>query len=382
MIKSLMKKELVDISSYIDRQRLVETFTELIKINSPSFHERELAEYLARKLSLIGCEVSFQDYGESFNLIAYRKGGIKEASTLMLSAHMDTIEPTDGISFINDGELVRSIGNTVLGADDKSAIAQIIEAVAAVHENKLHTCGLEIVFTSAEEKGLCGAKNLDFGRIQSKHALVLDSGGSVGNIVVGAPSHHTYEMRVTGKAAHAGIEPERGISAIKCAAKIVAEVPDGRIDDVTTANIGIIKGGTATNVVPKEVVLNGEVRSHNIKTLESTKKRIFDAAEKVAAETGAVIEIKVKEEYNSFSIDKDDSYLKFLSEIFDSCGIKPAFTVTGGGSDANIFNGRGIKALNISNGMQKVHSTEEFIMLEDLYKGCLIVLSAAVSFNQ
>lgn len=382
MIKSLMKSVLADIASHIDRQRLIRTFTDLIEINSPSFRERELADYLAPKLRAVGCEVFSQDYGDSFNLIAYRKSGINGAPILMLSAHMDTIEPTNGISFVNDGETIRSSGNTVLGADDKSALAQIIEAVTVLHENNIASCDLELVFTSAEEKGLCGAKNLDFDRIESRHALVLDSGGSVGNIVVGAPSHHTYEMRIIGKAAHAGIEPERGVSAIRCAAKIVAEVPDGRIDEVTTANIGIIKGGTATNVVPKEVVLNGEIRSHNAETLELTKKIIFDTAERVAIENGAAVEIKVKEEYNSFRIDKDGSYLKFLSGIFASCGIEAQLAITGGGSDANIFNSRSIKALNISNGMQKVHSTEEFIIIDDLYKGCLIVLTAIVSFKE
>ncbi|TAN45902.1 MAG: M20/M25/M40 family metallo-hydrolase [Nitrospirae bacterium] len=382
MIKSLMENGFADIASYIDKERLINTFTDLIKINSPSFNEREAAEYIASRLRSLGCDVFFQDYGESFNLIAHRNGGTESAAPLMLSAHMDTIEPTQGISFSNDGSAIKSIGNTVLGADDKSAIAQIIEAITVAHEKKLPVCDIEIVFTSAEEKGLCGAKNLDFSRLKSKHALVLDSGGSVGSIVVGAPSHHTYEMLITGKAAHAGIEPERGVSAIRCAAKIIAEVPDGRIDEVTTANIGIIKGGTATNVVPKEVVINGEVRSHNAETLEQVKKRIFDTAKKIASEHGASIDINVKEEYNSFRIREDDSYLKFLSEIFASNGIEAKLAITGGGSDANIFNSHGIKALNISNGMQKVHSAEEFILLDDLYKGCLIVLATIISFQR
>lgn len=367
-------------ANYIDRQRLTDTFIELIGINSPSFAEGLIGDMLARRLEQAGCRVVLQDYGPSFNLVAYREGSRRNAPPLMLSAHMDTIEPTEGISFTRDDDMIRTTGTTVLGADDKSALAQIVEAVTVLHEKEIAHGDLEIVFSSSEEKGLHGAKNLDFQALRSRHALVLDSSGSVGRLITAAPTHRTYEMRITGRPAHAGIEPEKGVSAIRVAAKIIADVPDGRIDDVTTANIGIIRGGTATNVVPKEVILNGELRSHNRATLDMTQKRIIDAARRIAEECGALLSVSMQEEYTAFTIGEDEPFLRYLIGVFRKCGIEPSCGATGGGSDANVFNTRGIQAVNLSCGMQKVHSTEEFIYLKDLYNGCLVTLEAVMGF--
>lgn len=365
----------------INKKRLLSTFTSLIEINSPSFHEKKIGNFLAQKLSRAGCHVLFQDYGQSFNLIALKKGK-KVVPPLMLSAHMDTIEPTDGIEFRVEKDRVSSTGNTVLGADDKSALAQILEAVTVLNENNIEHGDIEIVFSSAEEKGLHGARNLDFAKIVSKHALVLDAGGSVGSIIIGAPTHLRYTMTVTGRSAHAGIEPEKGISSIKVAAEIISKAPDGRIDNETTANMGIIEGGTATNVVPKETVIRGELRSHNRKTLEATKKAIFETARKIAAKRKARITISNDLEYTAFRIGKTEPFLLFLDKVFHDCGINPQHVRTGGGSDANIYHQRGIVAINISNGMQKVHSQEEFILLEDLYLGAEIVLKAVINFEK
>jgi tripeptide aminopeptidase len=359
----------------INKKRLLNTFSDLLRINSPSFEEKKIGHYLAQRLTKAGCSVRFQDYGESFNLIALLKG-TRGLLPIMLSAHMDTIEPTTGIAFETEKDRIRSTGNTVLGADDKSALAQILEVASMLHENNMPHGDIEIVFSSAEEKGLIGARNLAFDKISSRHALVLDSGGSVGNIVIGAPTHHRYRMTVTGRAAHAGIEPEKGINSIRVAAMIIASVPDGRVDDETTANIGIIDGGTATNVVPKETVIHGELRSHSRKTLEVTKKQIFDRARKIAAKHKARLAIVNEVEYTSFRIPKGEPFLKYISGVFRSCGIEPNHVRTGGGSDANVFHQHGIVAVNISNGMQKVHSPEEFILLDDLYKGCAITLKA------
>ncbi len=366
--------------SLINKERLISTFVDLIKINSPSFAEKEIGDFLAQRLSGIGFDVRFQQYDRSFNLIAIKKGN-KRGAALMLSAHMDTIEPTEGITFAVENDRIRSTGNTVLGADDKSALAQILEAAIVLHENRISHGDIEIVFTSAEERGLHGARNLDFKGIRSRHALVLDSGGSVGSIVVGAPTHLRYTMTVTGKSAHAGIEPERGTSAIRVASEIITKVPDGRIDEETTANIGIINGGTATNVVPREVVIRGELRSHSIKTLDATKRMIFETAQRIAEKRKARVDISKDIEYKAFRITKSEPFLKFLKGILADCSIEPRLTKTGGGSDANIIHQRGIMAINISNGMQKVHSSEEFILIDDLYKGCAVVLQTVVGFG-
>jgi len=364
----------------INRKRILATFLDLININSPSFDETRLGDHLTEVFRCLGCQVTRQRYDRSFNFIARRKGSLKNVPPLLLSGHMDTIEPTAGIRYkINKG-LIRSTGSTVLGADDKSAIAQIIEAMTVLQEKEIAHGDIEVVITSAEERGLCGAKNLDFKKIKSRHALVLDSGGPVGRIVVAAPTQITYEMRITGKPAHAGIEPEKGISAIRAASEIIATVPDGRIDDVTTANIGVIRGGTATNVVPREVVINGEVRSHVPATLRATRNTIFDKAKGIARARGAKVQIKAQEEYQAFRISDREPFLAFMDNIFLKARIKPEHTVTGGGSDANVFNQHGIITLNLSTGMQKVHSHDEFIHVDDLAIGSLVVALAMRDF--
>ncbi|MBN2655064.1 MAG: M20/M25/M40 family metallo-hydrolase [Nitrospirae bacterium] len=367
--------------SVVNRKRSIDLFVQLAGINSPSFKERDLAEFIADILRAEGCEVRFQDYAESFNLIAYKKGAISSRQPIMLSAHLDTIEPTEGIVVDVNENSVRSVGPTVLGADDKSAVAQIIEAVRMLNEQNVQHGDIEMVFTSAEEVGLIGAKNLDCSMLKSRHALVLDSGGRVGKAVVSAPTHYTYKMIVKGRSAHAGIEPEKGINAITAAAKIISSLPDGRIDSETTANIGAISGGTATNVVPKEVVIRAEMRSRNADTLDGLKKRVFDSAKSVAASCGVEIEITGQEDYTAFNISSNDPFLKYIETVFKSSGIELEPASTGGGSDANIFNKNSIKAINISNGMQNVHSNEEFILIDDLCKGAEIVFCAVKNFE-
>jgi tripeptide aminopeptidase len=369
-------------SELINRDRLVETFIELIGIDSPSFGEREISSVLAAKLRAAGCAVEIQEYGRSVNLLAFRQGNIPHALPIMLSAHMDTIEPTAGITFSAGDGRIRTTGQTVLGADDKSALAQIIEAVTVIHERQLPHGDIEIVLSSAEEKGLVGARNLDFGRLRSRYALVLDSVGEVGKMITAAPTQITYEMAISGRSAHAGIEPEKGINAICVTAAVISQVPDGRIDEVTTANVGIIHGGKATNVVPKEVIVRGEVRSHNAATLEETKRKIFEAARKTAAASHAGVRITEGEEYRSFSISSSEPFLKFLEGVFRECGTEPVYAITGGGSDANVFHCHGIMAVNISTGMQNVHSTDEYIEIRELVRGCLVTLKTATEFHR
>jgi len=366
----------------INRDRLVSTFLEMININSPSFHEGPMGDYLESQLRSLGFKVMRQTYDASFNIIAAKKGSCKNTPPLILSGHMDTIEPTEGIRYSVKKNVIRSIGKTVLGADDKSAIAQIIEAVTIAAERGIPHGDIEIVFTSAEERGLHGAKNLDYRNIKGKHALVLDSGGRVGKVVIAAPSHITYEMHITGKPAHAGIEPEKGINAIRVAAEIIGAVPDGRIDTETTANIGMVSGGTATNVVPREVIIHGEVRSHNSAVLKSIKSDIFRHAREITHRRNARVRITEKKEYQAFRIKQNDPFLGFMIDTFLTCGIRPEHAITGGGSDANIFNARGIRSINISTGMQNVHSTHEYIEIDDLLKGCRVVLAAIEYFTE
>lgn len=365
----------------INEERLRRTFYDLLRISSPSFHEHAIGEVLSRELSGTGCRVEVQDYGKSFNLLAFKPGNAPVSSPLLLSAHMDTIEATDGIVLLCDDGAIRTDGSTVLGADDKCALAQIIEALRVIQERSIPHPDIEIAFTSAEERGLQGAKNLPLGALRSGHALVLDASGRVGSIVVAAPTHVTYEMRISGRAAHAGIEPERGLSAIRVAAEILSGMPDGRISAETTANIGVIAGGTATNVVPQEVRVHGEMRSHSPEELEKTRQRILAHARDVARLRGARLEISEEEEYRAFRIPEADPFLEFVRGVYAEMGIEPMLVASGGGSDANVFNARGIKAVNVSSGMQKVHSSQEFILLDDLSAGSRVVLSVIAGFS-
>ncbi len=366
----------------ITQERLLETFTELIRINSPSFEEGEIGSVLAAKLKRAGCKVFVEQYGRSFNIRAFKEGDKRHVPPLLLSAHMDTVEPTHALTFTMENGIIRSTGGTVLGADDKGALSQIIEAITTLDEKNISHGDVEIIFTSAEEEGLFGAKNLDFAKIVSRQALVLDSSGRVGSLVIGAPGCYVYEMRIAGRAAHAGIEPEKGISAIKAAARIIEAAPDGRIDAETTANIGMIEGGTATNVVPREVTIRGEVRSHNSETLARTKKAIFDGARLIAEDSQARLSIVEFEDYKAFVIDRKDPFLAFMEGVFRKCDIEPSLVVTGGGSDANVFNQHGITAINMSIGMQKVHSADEHISIRDLCDGCRVVLHAIIDFKE
>ncbi len=366
---------------YVNRRRLADTFIGLIQIDSPSFREQAIGERLRVELERAGCAVEKQEYDRSFNLVGRRKGTSAGALPLLVCAHMDTIEPTEGIEFSEVDGMIRSTGKTVLGADDKSALAQILEALSVIHERDLPLGDLEIVFTSAEERGLFGSKNLDFSRLRSRHALVLDACAEMGSLIVSAPTHVTYEMRVTGRPAHAGIEPEAGINAIRVAALIVASLPDGRISEQTTANIGEIRGGTATNVVPQQVVLRGEFRSRSGPELEALREEIFGSARSIAAAHGAEIEITPTEDYRAFTIPEDDPFLQFLCGVFRKCGKAPLLVPTGGGSDANIFNGKGITAVNMANGMRRVHSSDEHISVDDLNEGCRLLLQAVTDFR-
>ncbi|MEO5361340.1 MAG: M20/M25/M40 family metallo-hydrolase [Nitrospirota bacterium] len=367
-------KAVIDAWRSINHARLMDTFIGLVHINSPSFFEQEIAVWLTQRLIDLGLSVENQKYDKSINLIGRKAGTVRGAPTIILSSHMDTVEPTKGMNLIREGGIIRTDGSTILGADDKSGIAEILETLHVLKEQDLPHGGIEVVITSAEERGLIGAGALDFDSLQGRIALVLDCSGSIGRVVLAAPTHDIYTMRITGRAAHAGIEPERGTSAIKAAAKIIAAVPDGRIDQNTTANIGIIQGGTATNIVPKEVTITGEIRSHNADALEKTKKTIFDTARRLSKKNQVKIEIEENRQYNGFHISESDEFVGLIKTVCEDLSITPEFIVYGGGSDANIFNSHGIKSLVISSGMQMPHTTEEYIKEEDLSTAVLMLL--------
>ncbi len=353
----------------INQDRLVSTFLELVQIDSPSGQEEEIARHLTAKLKSLGLMVVRDQTG---NVIGRLAG---EGAPLLVSAHIDTVEPGWGVKPVVANGIITSDGATILGGDDKSGVAAILEALRVLVEQDLPHPPLEVALTVSEETGLNGAKGLDLTTLRAKEGIVLDSGGPIGAIVVSAPSQNRLRAVVHGKTAHAGVEPERGINAIVVAAEAIAAMPLGRIDEETTANVGRIQGGTATNIIPDRVEMAGEARSHDESKLEVQVQAMTEALNKAASQHGATVEIDVERSYSTFKLSEEDAIVRRAMAAANTLGLTPVLVPSGGGSDANIFNAGGIATINISSGMDKVHTTEERLAVDDLGKCAEFLLS-------
>jgi tripeptide aminopeptidase len=355
----------------IDRERLLDTFLTLIQIDSPSGQEETISAELADRLRKLRVQVTVDQVG---NVLGRLEG---QGDPLLLSAHMDTVTPGIGIKpHVTDG-IVRTDGRTILGSDDKSGLAIILEVLTVLckRENRPAT---EIAFSVGEEIGLLGAKALDMGWFRARQVLVLDAGGPLNRITYAAPASDKLDAIVHGRAAHAGSNPEDGINAIAIAAQAIAAMPLGRIDEETTANVGSIHGGQAVNVVPDRVEIRGESRSHDTSKLDEQIGAMRDALEKaVAAYSGARLELDIERAYEAYRLPQDMPLIRRIAQALETTNqYPPDFRISGGGSDANIFNARGITAVPISTGMQAVHTTDEFIALDDMVRCVEFVLHA------
>lgn len=364
----------------INEKRLIESFMELVRIDSVSGEEKEVADFLVKKLKGLGLEVTVDQAGEkvksnSGNIIARFKGNIKEATPIMFSAHMDTVVPGKNIKPICEGDKILSSGKTILGADDKAAIAALLEALHILKENNIPCGDIEIVFSICEEIGLLGAKNLDISSLNAQMGFVLDSGGQVGEIISAAPSQNSLKIIIHGKSAHAGSNPEEGINAIQIAGFALSRMKLGRIDEETTANIGVISGGKATNIIPDEVTLEGEVRSRNEEKLEKYTERLKKITEDTAREFKAKAEVKINKEYYCYNLSTDDQVIKIAMKAAKDMGLQPELHPSGGGSDANVFNKKGFPSVDLAIGMEKVHTVDEYILVKNLKKTAEYVLS-------
>lgn len=347
----------------VNRERFLADFLELVRIPSPSGREREVAQVVKSKLEKLGLTVSEDNAGGKFggeqgNLIVKVPGTLESVPPILFNAHLDTVVPCDNVNPILEGDKVRSDGRTILGADNKAGVCALLEFIRVLKEDKIQHGPLEIVFTVAEETGLNGAKYLDYSLINSKVGFVLDSGPPVNKVIVKAPSQKNLRAVIKGKAAHAGVSPEKGVNAIQLAARAIAAMRLGRIDSETTANIGVIKGGLATNIVPEEVEILGEARSHEQRKLDEQIAHMVTLLEREAQKGGGKAEVEVKEVYRSFNITENDLPAKILKTALEKMGLKPQWETTGGGSDANIFNERGIKCVLICCGEESPHSPE------------------------
>ena len=369
----------------IQEKRLIDRFAEYVQIDSETKSEGAFAGFLADQLGKMGLSVAFDKAGDLIgsdgnNLVARLEGTIP-GEPIIFCAHMDTVVPGKGIvPRIKDG-VITSSGDTILASDDKGGIAAIMEAVQMVIESNVPHRTIEVVFTIAEEGGLSGAKNMDMSLISGTKGFVLDSGGSPGSMIVGAPYQDKVEARIIGRPAHAGICPEEGISAIQVVADAIQRMNLLRIDEETTANIGIIKGGDATNIVCSEVYIKAEARSLNEEKLVKQTQHMVRCIEEACGKFHAKPEIEVTREYDGYSISDDEPLLKFAERAIAEIGLVPVKAKSGGGSDTNVFNNRGIKLLNLATGMSKVHTLDEYVTVKDMVDLTRLVYQLATSWN-
>lgn len=355
------------------RNRVISEFMELVSIDSLSLHERAMADRLLEKLSGIGIDAFEDDAAAKINGNAGNVYGCLKGNPAMpgiiLSAHMDTVSPGVGKRAVIEDEIIRPSGDTILGADDLSGVVAALETIRQLAE-ECDTGGrrgdVHVVFTVAEEIGLCGAYNFDYAGTGAKLAIVLDSTGSPGNIVVQAPSHKRLNVNIHGKAAHAGVEPEKGISAIQIAARAIDRMRLGRIDRETTANIGVIDGGKATNIICDNVDIKAECRSIDHEKLELQLAHMSACFDEAAEFYGGQAKTDIIREYSAFSVDRNSAAVKIALRALEENGIEPNLVVSGGGSDANVINALGITTVNMGSGMYDVHSVNEYLKIGDV----------------
>ena len=363
----------------INRERLASVFTTLCEIDSPSKQEGRVAVYLKALFTEMGAEV-FEDDSASRTgsdcgnlFIRFPERGLAK-EPVFFNCHMDTVLPAIGVKVKREGEVFSSAGDTVLGSDDKAGIAALIEVMRTLQEKNIPHGPVEYIFTTCEEVGLLGVKALDPSLIKAKIGYALDSSG-INRVVIGAPAANRITAEVKGLASHAGLSPEKGISAIQLAARAIARLKLGRLDPESTANIGVIEGGTASNIIPESALVQGEVRSHNVKLLQEHTAHIRSTFEEEIAtwsdpegvvEGRPSLDFTAVDDFPILKLDRDSAVIKRVEAAAALLDRELHYVVAGGGSDANIFNGYGLQCAILSTGMEKVHSTRETIKLSDM----------------
>ncbi|SRR5579884_601217 len=371
----------------INPERMTDHFLKIVRIDSLSKKEKAVALVLQKELEALGAKVEFDEAGKAVggeigNLIARISGSDPSRRPLLLSAHMDTVVPGEGIKPIVEGKKVKSDGTTILGGDDKSGISIIMEVLRTLREKRIPHGEIEIAFTICEEFGLLGAKHLDFGRLKARDGLVLDC-DNVNILFTRSPSSDRLEFKVHGLEAHAGVCPERGISAVQIAADAISQMKLGRIDSETTANIGIIQGGAATNIVPNYVYIKGESRSHSEEKLEAQTGHMRACFQKAAEKfwvdldgkriTGRVEET-IWRDYDRMNVPESAPIVQAVKRAAKALSYSVETKATGGGCDANVFNKKGITVANLGTGMHDIHTVKEWLAIDEMTQAAAIVL--------
>ncbi len=353
--------------------RVVNEFLELVQIDSETKEEQVIAPILVNKLKEMGFQVVQDDahtrngHGAG-NIIATLPATV-EADPIYFTVHMDTVGPGKRIKpEIREDGYIYSDGTTILGADDKAGMAALFEMARRLKEQHIEHGQIQFIITAGEESGLAGARELDPSMIDAKYGFAVDSDGKVGGIVTAAPFQAKLQVRVIGKTAHAGVAPEKGISAITLAAKAIAKMKLGRIDEETTANIGRFEGGKATNIVCDEVQILAEARSISREKLDAQTEHMKSTFETVTQQLGGRAEVEVELMYPGFRATENEKVVQVAMEAARAIDRTPQLGVSGGGSDANVIAGFGIPTVNLSVGYEEIHTTNERMPIEELEK--------------
>ena len=356
-------------------------FLELAALPSPPGEERAVADRVLDYLGALGLEADEDDAGVMVgssigNIYARLDASDGPGEPLFFCAHLDTVLPEGPIEpEVGEDEVVRNAAGTILGADDKSAVAAMLEAAARMVEDGRPHAGVELLFTPKEEVGLLGAAAFDQTRFAARVGYVYDHAGPIGEIILGAPFQQKLDVRFHGRAAHAGMYPEEGRSAIAAAARAIADLRLGRLDDVTTASVGRIQGGTARNVIPEWCTFAAEARSHDERKLADLVREMVDAVTFAASLEECEVEAQVSGLSRGYRFRRDDLPVQIAAAALERVGREPSYILSGGGADANVFNERGLQCLNLANGMTDIHTPDERIAVADLHEMVEVTLA-------
>ncbi len=326
-------------------------------------------------------------HGPSFgadagNVLVRIPATIEDGTPIFLCAHLDTVPPDGPLEPVVADGVVRNAGGTILGADNKAAVVAMLEAVRRIRADGLPHAGIELLLTQSEEIGLLGAYAFDHTRLQARLGYVYDQAAPIGEIILGAPSACALEARFHGRAAHAGMHAEDGRSAIAAAARAIADLRLGQIDEMTTANVGRIDGGTARNIVPEWCTVTAEARSRNESTLASLVQEMLDAFAFAASTSDCTIETTVSTQYRAYAFDEGDAVVGLAVEGLRRAGIDHSFAFSGGAADANVFNERGLPCVNLANGMIDIHTPDEHILVDDLERMVEVTLGIVAAARE
>ena len=350
---------------------VLDLFRELAAIPSPPGEERPVADVVAAYLRDCALEVDEDDAGERVGATAGNLFTRVEATApgrpIFFCAHLDTVPPTGNIRpVVGDDGVVRNAAGTILGADDKAAVAVMLEATRRVLSERRSHAGIELVFTPKEEVGLLGAAAFDHKRLHARHGFVYDQAAPIGDVILGAPFSQALEVTYHGRAAHAGMYPEEGRNAIAAAARAIADLRLGRIDDESSANVGVIAGGTAGNIVAEKCTFVAEVRCHDERKLASLVQEVIDACSFAAQISECRVDVEQRKSYRGYRFKRDDEVVRLAADALARSGYEARYGLSGGAADANVFNERGLQCLNLANGMIDIHTSDERIAVADL----------------